>query len=197
MQRQNDKTKSLFAILQTRLKCNQGYTLSNTSFFHMHHAPTYILAATPQCPKVQNQSEILKLEKHSLNHALNYTTSRLHKTGNTPCIPGDARQYSDNYSPVGIRKSFPNLRFIIFTFDSKQCFTQDLYNESTTVTNLWRSITDDYCCNYLDSLHDSKVRPRSTLSTSLIIITPNRMCTSLTTRIHLSFQKWAHVSAYF
>jgi len=58
------------------------------------------------------QSEILKLEKHSLNNELNHITSRLHKIGNTHYIQGDACHYSDNYSPEDIRKAFPNLRLL-------------------------------------------------------------------------------------
>ena len=44
-----------------------------------------------------------------------------------------------------------------------------MYNESTTVTNLQRSIADVYCPNNLYSLHDSKVHPRSMLTTLLMI----------------------------
>ena len=74
--------------------------------------------------------------------------------------------------PLKIQESIPKSPIIISTSDNKQCLTQYLYNESTTVTNLQRSITDDYCCNNFDSLHNSKVHPRSILSTLLIIITP-------------------------
>jgi hypothetical protein len=68
------------------------------------HAYDYILAANPRCPKVLIQSEILKLEKHSLTHVLNHTTSRLHKTSNTHLIQGDACHYSDIYSPEDTKK---------------------------------------------------------------------------------------------
>jgi hypothetical protein len=55
-------------------------------------APNYILAANPHFSKIEIWSEIQKVQTYFLNHI----TSRLHKTGNTHCIPGDACQYSDN-----------------------------------------------------------------------------------------------------